>query len=63
MNRFDILLSLLAKVQEDYLGTEISDMGGYGDRAYVEVKLEDGSKLKIDVVLEVAPKEQSNAED
>ncbi|MBR4973632.1 MAG: hypothetical protein IKY45_04115 [Clostridia bacterium] len=58
MNKFDILLSLLAKVQEDYLGTEVSDMGGYGDRAYVEVMLDDGSKLKIDVVLEAAPKEQ-----
>lgn len=63
MNKFDILLSLLAKVQEDYLGTEISDMGGYGDSAYVEVKLEDGAELKIEVDLKAAPKEQSNAEE
>lgn len=62
MNRFDILLSLLEKVQEKLFGTEVLDIGGYGDRAYVEVKLDDGSKLKIDVVLEAAPKEQGDGE-
>lgn len=61
MNKFEMLLSLLAKVQEDYMGTEIADMGGYADRAYVELKLQDGSVLKIDVVYQEAPKkEQSN---
>ena len=58
MNKFDILLSLLAKVQEDYVCPEISDMGGYADRAYVELKLQDGSVLKIDVVCQEAPKNE-----
>lgn len=58
MNKFDVLLSLLAKVQEDYLGTDISDMGGYADRAYVALKLQDGSVLKIDVVYQEAPKNE-----
>ena len=58
MNKFDVLLSLLAKVQEDYVCPEISDMGGYADRAYVELKLQDGSILKIDVVYQEAPKNE-----
>ena len=62
MNKFDVLLSLLAKVQEDYLGTDISDMGGYADRAYVELKLQDGSVLKIDVVYQEAPKHEQEGE-
>lgn len=62
MNKFDILLNLLAKVQEDYLGTKVSDIGGYGDSAYFEVMLDDGSKFKIEVALEAAPKEQCDGE-
>lgn len=58
MNKFDVLLSLLAKVQEDYVCPEISDMGGYADRAYVELTLQDGSVLKIDVVYQEAPKNE-----
>ena len=58
MNKFDVLLSLLAKVQEDYVCPEISDMGGYADRAFVELKLQDGSVLKIDVVYQEAPKNE-----
>ena len=62
MNKFDILLSLLAKVQEDYVCPEISDMGGYADRAYVELKLQDGSVLKIDVVYQEVPKNEQEGE-
>ena len=58
MNKFDVLLSLLAKVQEDYICPEISDMGGYADRAFVELKLQDGSVLKSDVVYQEAPKNE-----
>lgn len=49
MNKFDILLNLLAKVQDDHIGTTIDDIGGYGDRAFVNLKLQNGSELKIDV--------------
>lgn len=62
MNRFDVLLSLLAKVQEDYVCPEISDMGGYGDRAYIELKLQDGTVLKIDVVYQETPKNEQDGE-
>ena len=62
MNKFDVLLSLLAKVQEDYICPEISDMGGYADRAFVEFKLQDGSVLKIDVVYREAPKNEQEGE-
>lgn len=62
MNKFDVLLSLLAKVQEDYICPEISDMGGYADRAFVELKLQDGSVLKIDVVYREAPKNEQEGE-
>ena len=64
MNKFDVLLSLLAKVQEDYLGTDISDMGGFRDYANCTLKLADGSKVKIEVTLTEPPKEeQSNEKD
>lgn len=64
MKKFGVLLSLLEKVQEEYIGTDIADMGGYADRAYVELKLQDGSVLKIDVVYQEAPKkEQSDEQD
>lgn len=62
MNKFDILLSLLAKVQEDYIGTQIEDMGGYSDMAFVELKLQDGASLKIDVVCKEPEQEQKNEE-
>lgn len=61
MNKYDILLSLLAKAQ-DYIDAEINDMGGYGDRAYVELKLQDGSVLKIDVVYQEVPKNEQEGE-
>ena len=60
MNKFDILLSLLAKVQEEYISTEIDDMGGYGDRAYVELKLQDGSEIKLEVTYKEAEQEGEN---
>ena len=60
MNKFDILLSLLAKVQEDYLGTDISDIGGYADRASVTLKLQDGSMLGIEVTYKKAEQEGEN---
>lgn len=64
MNKFEMLLSLLAKVQEDYMGTEIADMGGYSDYANCTLKLADGSKVKIEVTLTEPPKEeQSNEKD
>ena len=64
MNKFEILLSLLAKVQEDYIGTEIADMGGFSDYANCTLKLADGSKVKIEVTLTEPPKEeQSNEKD
>jgi hypothetical protein len=63
MNKFDVLLSLLAKVQEDYLGTEISDMGGYSDYANCTLKAMDGSRVKIEVtVTEPLEKEPINDE-
>lgn len=64
MNKFEMLLSLLAKVQEDYMGTEIADMGGFSDYANCTLKLADGSKVKIEVTLTEPPKEeQSNEKD
>lgn len=64
MNKFEMLLSLLAKVQENYMGTEIADMGGYSDYANCTLKLADGSKVKIEVTLTEPPKEeQSNEKD
>ena len=64
MNKFEMLLSLLAKVQEDYMGTEIADMGGFSDYANCTLKLADGSKVKIEVALTEPPKEeQSNEKD
>ena len=60
MNKFDVLLSLLAKVQEDYIGTEIDDMGGYNNRASVTLKLRDGSMLSIEVTYKEAEQEDKN---
>ena len=60
MNKFDILLSLLAKVQEEYFGTEIDDMGGYSNRASVTLKLQDGSMLGIEVTYKKAEQECEN---
>ena len=62
MNKFDVLLSLLAKVQEDYMGTEIADMGGFSDYANCTLKLADGSKVKIEVTLTEPPKEEQSDE-
>lgn len=62
MNKFEMLLSLLAKVQEDYMGTEIADMGGYSDYANCTLKLADGSKVKIEVTLTEPPKEEQSDE-
>lgn len=64
MNKFEILLSFLEKIQEDYMGTEIADMGGFRDYANCTLKLADGSKVKIEVTLTEPPKEeQSNEKD
>lgn len=62
MNKFEMLLSLLAKVQEDYMGTEIADMGGFSDYANCTLKLADGSKVKIEVTLTEPPKEEQSDE-
>lgn len=62
MNKFEMLLSLLAKVQEDYMGTEIADMGGYSDYANCTLKLADGSKVKIEVTVTEPPKEEQSDE-
>lgn len=62
MNKFEMLLSLLAKVQEDYMGTEIADMGGFSDYANCILKLADGSKVKIEVTLTEPPKEEQSNE-
>jgi hypothetical protein len=58
MNKFEMLLSLLAKVQEDYIGTEIADMGGYSDYANCTLKLADGSRVKIEVTVTEPPKKE-----
>ena len=62
MNKFEMLLSLLAKVQEDYMGTEIADMGGFSDYANCTLKLADGSKVKIEVTVTEPPKEEQSDE-
>ena len=62
MNKFEMLLSLLAKVQEDYMGTEIADMGGFSDYANCTLKLADGSIVKIEVTLTEPPKEEQSNE-
>ena len=62
MNKFEMLLSLLAKVQEDYMGTEIADMGGFSDYANCILKLADGSKVKIEVTVTEPPKEEQSDE-
>ena len=62
MNKFEILLSLLAKVQEDYIETEIADMGGYSDYANCTLKFTDGSRVKIEVTLTEPPKEEQSNE-
>ena len=57
MNKFEMLLNLLAKVQEDYMGTEIADIGGYSDYANFTLSFLDGSKVKIEVTVTEPPKE------
>ena len=60
MNKFEMLLNLLAKVQEDYIGTEIADIGGYSDYANCTLKFLDGSKVKIEVTVTEPPKEDQS---
>lgn len=62
MNKFDVLLDCLNVMQEHFLGCEIKDLGGYADRAYVELKIQDGSVLKIDVVYQEVPKNEQEGE-
>ena len=62
MNKFEMLLNLLAKVQEDYIGTEIADIGGYSDYANCTLKFLDGSKVKIEVTVTEPPKEDQSDE-
>lgn len=62
MNKFEMLLSLLEKVQEDYKGTEIADMGGFDNYANCALKLADGSIVAITVTLTEPPKEEQSDE-
>ncbi len=63
MNKFDVLLNLLAKVQEDYVCPKIVDMGSYTDKAYVDLKLQDGSEVKLEVTYKEPPKEPIDVQD
>ena len=62
MNKFEILLSILANVQADYKGTEIEDMYGYGTCASVSLKMQDGSNVKVEVTVTEPPKEEKSDE-
>jgi hypothetical protein len=50
MNQFEILLEVLKYVQGNMFedGT-VTDLGGYGDKAYTYIKLRNGDELKVEI--------------
>lgn len=63
MNKFEILLSLLAKVQEDYMGTEIVDINAHNytkDYANFKIRFENGSTVEVEVTVTEPPKEEQS---
>ena len=65
MNKFKILLSFLERIQEDYMGTEIVDINGNNytdDYASFKIRCENGSTVKVEVILTEPPKEEQSDE-